>query len=94
MAEVTLNIYQSNLESGIGLLKALVDDDKTNSSISRYIRTIYIDSLSPSFSPVSDGSWVYNQAEFIPISVTVSERALSELLKPALLSLHNLNTVR
>ncbi|KAE9404530.1 hypothetical protein BT96DRAFT_916861, partial [Gymnopus androsaceus JB14] len=64
LAEVTLNIHSDNLEPGIGLLQALVDDNLKESSqsdsgsgISKYIRALYIDSLSPSFSLESDGNF-------------------------------------
>ncbi|KAF5352308.1 hypothetical protein D9758_011963 [Tetrapyrgos nigripes] len=48
LAEVTLNIHRYNLEPGMNMLRALATPGNIYSS---YIRTLYIDSLSPSFYP-------------------------------------------
>ncbi|THV00579.1 hypothetical protein K435DRAFT_443886 [Dendrothele bispora CBS 962.96] len=49
LAEVTLNIHTENLEPGLSLLHALVE--QSNSEYSEYIRQIRIVSLSPDFYP-------------------------------------------
>ncbi|KAJ3820484.1 hypothetical protein F5880DRAFT_1587941 [Lentinula raphanica] len=49
MTEVTLNIHGDNLDTGITLLQAIVDDESV-SDLRMFIHTIHIDSLSPSYS--------------------------------------------
>ncbi|KAF9068487.1 hypothetical protein BDP27DRAFT_1448359 [Rhodocollybia butyracea] len=62
LAEVTLNIHGSNLALGLCLLETLASREKDfkqlpSSDISKHIRTLYIDALSPSFSPESDADF-------------------------------------
>ncbi|KAJ4485377.1 hypothetical protein J3R30DRAFT_1348920 [Lentinula aciculospora] len=63
LAEVTLNIHGDNLNSGMSLLQALVDDVDSPTGLSKLIRTLYIDSLSPSHFLESDLDFEKKQRE-------------------------------
>ncbi|KIK66107.1 hypothetical protein GYMLUDRAFT_38605 [Collybiopsis luxurians FD-317 M1] len=57
LAELTLNMHGHNLEPGISFLRALMHekvfnlDSEDPRAISKYVRTLHVDSLSPSFFP-------------------------------------------
>jgi hypothetical protein len=99
LAAVTLNIHSGNLKAGISLLEALEKDTRAGQvphgrhTVSKVIRTLYIDSLCPSFpffesSEFGQGKW--SRA----ISVSSAEKKIRLLLEPALKSLHSLDTLR
>ncbi|KIK66098.1 hypothetical protein GYMLUDRAFT_38592 [Collybiopsis luxurians FD-317 M1] len=88
LAGVTLNIQSDNLDPGISLLEALAREfNSGRRSVSKLIRTLYIDSLSPEFSSEDSFSDVFSKQK--------SSLSLLRLcLEPALKSLRSLNTLQ
>ncbi|KAJ3802361.1 hypothetical protein GGU11DRAFT_39579 [Lentinula aff. detonsa] len=109
LAEVTLNIHGGSLNTGIGLLQALVDHED---DLPKVIRTLYIDSLSPFHSFESDMEFEKKQRDCRlsyhvetlsrswvkteqPLdAVSTAENKLRVLLEPALQSLCSLQSIR
>ncbi|KAJ4477883.1 hypothetical protein C8J55DRAFT_515761 [Lentinula edodes] len=110
LAEVTLNIHGDKLDPGISLLQALVDDQDSKSGLAKFIKTLCIESLSPSYSLESEREFERKQgecrisyhAETLKRSwvktesdtVSIAERKLQMLLEPALKSLSCLRSIR
>ncbi|KAJ4485398.1 hypothetical protein J3R30DRAFT_1351487 [Lentinula aciculospora] len=107
LSTVTLDIYLGNTDCGLGLLETLVEDSKSEqSTVCKYIRTLYVDSLSPSTEPLVSKSDVtlknkepkprinfWSRSKSVSDSET-AEKRLRLLLEPALKALHNLDTLR
>ncbi|KAF5362866.1 hypothetical protein D9758_007022 [Tetrapyrgos nigripes] len=97
LKEVTLNIYKGNAESGMNLLGALAAPKNVYSPC---VRTLYIDSLSPSHYPIGykgkTQSW--RGKAILGRTFGGNEKStnshLRTLLKPALESLEGLEAIR
>ncbi|KAF5362864.1 hypothetical protein D9758_007021 [Tetrapyrgos nigripes] len=89
LQEVTLNIYKGNIEPGIDLLKVLATPKNIYSPL---IRTLYIDSLSPSHHPSCKRDALYGERDpddckHFGVRKKGAEEQMLALLKPALGSL-------
>ncbi|KAK7461354.1 hypothetical protein VKT23_008532 [Stygiomarasmius scandens] len=112
LSSLTLRIHKHNLESGIALLEALLNDGGFSAVdrwplISECVRTLYIESLSPSFYPDPDfgtralpnldqldstrRDWVRDVTD--GLKVKEAHKKLESLLGPALRSLSNIRSI-
>jgi len=113
LSSLTLRIHKHNLESGIALLEALSNDSGFSAVdrwplISECVRTLYIESLSPSFYPDPDfGTWALPSLDQLDstrrdwvrdvtdgLKVKEAHKKLESLLGPALRSLSNIRSIQ
>jgi hypothetical protein len=94
-----LNFHGNNFDPAISLLKALVkekDISLANSSIAKYVRTLYIHSFTPIFynrGPPRSRNFLLEDIE-CHVGAAGEVQSKLSLLKPALMSLRNLDTIR
>ncbi|KIK66126.1 hypothetical protein GYMLUDRAFT_239764 [Collybiopsis luxurians FD-317 M1] len=96
LAEVTLNIHADNLDPGISLLQVLAREFNSGSGgVSKLVRTLNIDSLSPAF-PSKDSTFdiFLKRKSRSSLFASTAEKNLWLCFEPALKSLRNLNTLR
>ncbi|KIK66125.1 hypothetical protein GYMLUDRAFT_239763 [Collybiopsis luxurians FD-317 M1] len=94
LAEVTLNIHENNLDPGISLLQVLAKEFSTGrSNVSKLIRTLHIDSLSPAYSS-EDSYFDKRRRPRSSLIASAAEKSLWQYLESALKSLQNLDTLR